>query len=369
MTARHRLRLTTGLTGLIGLASLLAAPQAGAEEAALRVALSQSWGPPFAQVQESQVKGGFNVELALRLGQLLKRRVQFVPLPRARLDAGAVAGEYDLRCHASPDWVRQPEAYVWSAKLFVLPEVLVGQSQSPPLRRLQDLGSQDSVGAALHFSYPQLEALPNGWRRDDALSPDRALRKLALGRTRYAVATLFEVTAFEREAAAPGLSEWRLPIGHAPYHCAVPKAGKVAAADVLGALRRLVEQGEIEALMRAQNMATVALVVGPGSPWTQLSRAQMEALYLGRLSSLDEGGSPQLLSLGGDTLQAFASELMQRSAAQLRAEWSRAGFSGKGRRPQVLDSAAALKQRLRQQPLAIGYLPLDEVDADLRVLQ
>ena len=76
----------------------------------------------------------------------------------------------------------------------------------------------------------------------------------------------------------PGLSEWRLPIGHAPYHCAVPKAGKVAAAEVLGALRRLVEQGEIEALMRAQNMATVALVVGPNSPWTQLSRPQMEAL-------------------------------------------------------------------------------------------
>ena len=60
---------------------------------------------------------------------------------------------------------------------------------------------------------------------------------------------------------------------------------------------------------------------------------------------------------------------MQRSAAQLRAEWSRASFSGKGRRPQMLDSAASLKQRLRQQPLAMGYLPLAEVDADLRVLQ
>jgi len=204
---------------LCSLALGLLVGSAGADEPApLRVGLSTAWAAPFLSLREGQAPEGLNAELGHLLAQQLKRKAQFVLLPRARLDQAAEAGEIDLRCHANPDWVRQPSQYEWSPPLWALPEVLVGGASSTPLLRLADLRLDHIVGAVLHYQYPLMDAQfgAGTWRRDDAPAPDKALRKLALGRTQYAITTQFELNSYLREQPDPpwgaGACRWVMPI-------------------------------------------------------------------------------------------------------------------------------------------------------------
>lgn len=350
---------------------LLTSVAAAAEDAPpLRVGLSTAWAAPFLSQRDGQAPEGLNAELAHLLAQQLKRKASFVLLPRARLDQAAEAGEIDLRCHANPDWVRQPSLYEWSPPLWALPEVLVGTAGSTPLQRLSDLRLDQTVGAVLHYSYPLMDAQfgAGTWKRDDAPAPDKALRKLALGRTHYAITTQFELSSYLREQPEPALGRWRLPLGHANAHCAVPRNSRVRAAEVFAALQALREQGLLDALLRRHGMPTVAVVAAAQSELPALGRDEVEALFLRRLKTLEDGRVPQLLMPGDAWLSPFAEQVLRRSAAQLRGEWSRATFSGGNRKPQQFDSAASLRAQLRRQPLAIGVLPLHELDASLKIL-
>ena len=352
-------------------AGLLLGPLAGqAADEPLRSAVSTAWGAPFAQLRDGQSPEGLNIELIQLIAQQLRRKPVYVTLPRARLDAAAESGEIDLRCHVNAEWVRQPGSYEWSLPLWVLPEVLIGAVDTPALKRLGDLRLDHTVGTVLHYRYPVLDAQfsPGTWRRDDAPAVDRMLGKLALGRTQYAITTLFELNAFVFENPTRPLSEWRLSLGHVPYQCAAPKAGRLKGADLQAALQALREQGLLDALLRRHGLPTVAVVAAAGSELPALDREQLESLYLGRLRALEDGRVPQLMALSDSSLTAFSELVLKRSASQLRAEWSRATFSGSGRKPRLLDNAATLKAALRQKPLGIGVLPLHEVDAGLRIL-
>lgn len=140
------------------------------------------------------------------------------------------------------------------------------------------------------------------------------------------------------------------------------------AADVFAALQALRDQGLIEALLRRHGMPTVAVVAAAQSDLPPLGRDEVEALFLRRLKTLEDGRAPPLLVPGDGWLAAFSEQVLRRSAAQLRAEWSRATFSGGSRKPQQFDSASALRNQLRRQPQAIGVLPLHELDAGVKVL-
>lgn len=350
---------------------LLSAFASAAEELPpLRVGLSSAWAAPFLSQREGLAPEGLNAELGHLLAQQLKRKASFVLLPRVRLDQAAEAGEIDLRCHTHPDWVRQPGHYEWSAPLWALPEVLVGGAHSAPLQRLADLRPEQTIGAVLHYSYPQLDAQfgAGSWKRDDAPAPDKALRKLALGRTHYAISTQFELTSYLREQPDPPLARWRLSLGHTNAHCAVPRNARVRAPEVFAALQALRDQGLLDALLRRHGIPTVAVVAAAQSELPQLGRDEVEALFLRRLRALEDGQVPQLLVPGDGWLAPFAEQVLRRSAAQLRAEWSRATFSSGSRKPQQVDSPAALRQQLRRQPMAIGVLPLHELDASLKIL-
>lgn len=349
------------------LAALLPRAQA-AEPAPLRMLLSPAWSAPFVEWQEGKPQGGLYVELGQALAQQLGRRVQWVLLPLVRVDAAAAAGEFDLRCHVEAPAQRGPE---WlSTPLWVLPQVLVGQGGSAPLRRLQDLPAAAEVGTVQHQAYPLLDgALGSGqWRRADAPSTDRMLRKLALGRSDFGVTSLAELLAYRREQPDPALGDWRLEIGSHTMRCQVPSQGRIASAELQQALNTLAHQGRLEVWVRRQGLPTLAVVTDASSTIEPLGRSELEALFLGRRAELRDGRSPLLLLPTEAVLGAFAEHVLQRTEQQLRSEWARRLFSGRSRAPRVVEGVDALKALLRQQPQAIGVLPLREVDAQQRIL-
>lgn len=351
---------------LLALASVCAAQDASV----LRVATSTAWAPPFGEAQEGGASPGFNAELALALGQQLKRKVQFVRQPHARLELSGPAGEFDLRCQVSPEAVRQPQQYDWSPVLLNIPELLVGARGSAPLQKLAELAPDASVGAVTHVRYAQLESQfgTSGWRREEATEAETMLKKFSLGRSRYALTNAYEWAWYRRSRTDHGGADWRLSLGFAPYQCAVPRSAHVKAAEILSALQHLRESGQIDRLMLKHGIPTVVVVAAAASPLPTLNRTQLDALYLGRQRSLEDGSVPQLLMLGDASLSAFAEQVLQHDLAQLRGEWSRATFSGNGKKPRQLDSPASLKNWLRKEPLALGFLPSAELDNSLKLV-
>lgn len=336
----------------------------------LRVAVSTAWTPPFAEFHDNALSGGFNAELGQALAQQLKRKIQFVTLPQARLDTAGASGEFDLRCQLNPDLVRQSDQYDWSPTLLSIPELLVGGRSSAPLSKPGDLTRDAAVGTLTNQRYPLMDAQfgPNGWKREDAPEPEQVLRKFSIGRSRYLLTNAFEWAWYRRTRADHNGADWRLALGFSPYQCAVPKSGRIKAAEVLAALQHLREQGQIDRLMLKHGIPTVVVVAAAGSPLPTLNRTQLDALYIGRQRSLDDGSVPLLSVLGDSNLAAFAEQVLQHDLAQLRGEWSRATFSGNGRKPRQFNNVAQMKEWLRKEPMSLGFVPSADLDSSLKLV-
>ena len=64
----------------------------------------------------------------------------------------------------------------------------------------------------------------------------------------------------------------------------------------------------------------------------------------------------------------FCKNVLQIFPYQLQRTWNRLVFSGSGQAPNHVNSISEMKNRVRSTPGAIGYLPEDKVDENIRIL-
>lgn len=128
----------------------------------------------------------------------------------------------------------------------------------------------------------------------------------------------------------------------------------------------------LTSLLLAQTQAraedSIVVVVSASSPVQQLSRANINALYLGTLASNEVAHQLRPLDLeDGSARDSFYSYLANRSRNQLRAYWSRMVFTGRGKPPRAY-TLEAVRQALQTDPSVIAYLPRSELNDDMRAL-
>lgn len=116
--------------------------------------------------------------------------------------------------------------------------------------------------------------------------------------------------------------------------------------------------------------ADVAVVVSASSPIKSLSPIQINDLFLGKTSTFPNGGSavPLDLTEGTPTRDEFYFKLTGKSAAQVKAHWSKLIFTGRGLPPREVANGTEVKRRLAENPNAISYIDEDLVDNSVRVL-
>lgn len=243
-------RAALGLAWVLAAGSLPANPLAAPAEP-LRVLVSSAWAMPLLDQRAERVRGGIVPDLAQAVAQRVGLPVAFVVLPRARMDAAAVAGDVDLRCYVRPTWSSTPEAYVWSEELFSVDNVIVGHTGVPEPRSLAALPARTTLGTARAFRYPLLEAgfEAGTWVREDATDQEKLLLKLALRRHPYAVTDVLTLAWFLRQSPTAALAPWRLVISQEAVHCAVPKAGRVQASRLLAAVEAVRRSGELNTIL------------------------------------------------------------------------------------------------------------------------
>lgn len=231
-------------------AVLLGNPCPAAEP--LRMAASSSWAMPYAKFDADHFNGGIVYDLGQALEKALDMPVDFVVLPRKRIDGAVLAGEIDLRCYTNPQWTPIADQHIWSKSLFDLGDVLFGSNGTAEPANLKSLPAGSVVSTVLGYEYLplQVQFASGQLKRDDAADLEKLLMKMSVGRSPYGIADALSLQWYQRTTPQHRLAPWRLSVSRNDFMCGVPKKGRVSAAKILAALDELKKTGRIDEILR-----------------------------------------------------------------------------------------------------------------------
>jgi ABC-type phosphate transport system substrate-binding protein len=137
---------------------------------------------------------------------------------------------------------------------------------------------------------------------------------------------------------------------------ASPIASGIAALGILVASERL--------------PADEVAVVSAKSTVTTLSKSQVANIFLGKTSRFPDGRQavPIDQSEGSPARDEFYAWITGKSAAQMKAYWSKIIFTGRGQPPKAVPGSSEIKKIVVANPDAIGYIEPKLVDDTLRVV-
>ena len=124
------------------------------------------------------------------------------------------------------------------------------------------------------------------------------------------------------------------------------------------------------ALVCGAARADVVAVVSAKSPVAHLTRTEVADLFLGRSSHFPDGGHavPIDQAEGTPARDEFYVTFTGKSAAQLKAYWSKIIFTGRGQPPRTAANDVEVRKVVAANPNAIAYLQRGAVDASVKVL-
>ena len=116
--------------------------------------------------------------------------------------------------------------------------------------------------------------------------------------------------------------------------------------------------------------AEIVVVVATDSSVTRLNKSQISNIFLGKTSRFPDGSRAVPLNQPESSADRseFNHRYMEKSAAQIKAHWSKMIFTGRGQPPREVDSSD-LKQLLAERAGAIAYIDATMVDHSMKVLE
>jgi ABC-type phosphate transport system substrate-binding protein len=124
------------------------------------------------------------------------------------------------------------------------------------------------------------------------------------------------------------------------------------------------------ALMGPAFAEDVVPVVSAKSSVVSLSPNQVADIFLGKTSRFPDGTPATPIDLAEDAPERdrFYEHYAGKSAAQVKAHWSKIIFTGRGQPPRQVSTSRDVKKLLSENPNAIGYIDQSLVDSSVRVL-
>jgi ABC-type phosphate transport system substrate-binding protein len=116
--------------------------------------------------------------------------------------------------------------------------------------------------------------------------------------------------------------------------------------------------------------ADVVAVVSSKSPVTALTKNQVVDIFLGKTSRFPDGEQAVPIDQveGSVARDEFYTKFTGKSAAQIKAHWSKIIFTGRGQPPKEVPNSAEVKKLVVQNPRTIGYIERSLVDGTVRVI-
>jgi hypothetical protein len=115
-------------------------------------------------------------------------------------------------------------------------------------------------------------------------------------------------------------------------------------------------------------LADVVLIVHPSNT-VKMDEDTVRHIFLGKNSTFPNNMKAVPLDLKeGASRKVFASKYLRKSEIELEHYWSIKLFTGKGKRPQKLDSEIAIRDMVAKNPDMIGYIDSKNVNDSVKVL-
>ena len=116
--------------------------------------------------------------------------------------------------------------------------------------------------------------------------------------------------------------------------------------------------------------ADVVAVVSAKSMVTTLSKNQVADIFLGKTARFPNGSPavPIDQAEASPVREAFYTQFTGRSAAQMKAHWSKIIFTGRGKPPKSVSNGMEARTLIAANPQAIGYIERATVDDSIKVL-
>ncbi|PYC11273.1 amino acid ABC transporter substrate-binding protein, partial [Pseudomonas mosselii] len=107
---------------------LLWTTQSLAQPPVLRFSIAESWSMPLMRTEDQQPVEGILFELMQAIAREADARPQYHVMARLRLEEAMQAGEIDVRCYVSAQWLSdRPGDYLWSIPIIEQRDLLIGR--------------------------------------------------------------------------------------------------------------------------------------------------------------------------------------------------------------------------------------------------
>lgn len=126
----------------------------------------------------------------------------------------------------------------------------------------------------------------------------------------------------------------------------------------------------VSATVSIANSPVVAITSSTYDPG-DVSRNTLRAIFLMRYAKWEDG-MPVKVYVFSDTdpnHEMFTKEILRFLPRQLRQAWDRQVFSGLGQYPEQVLSVQEMLKKVKATPGSVGYLSMQEVTKDVRILQ
>jgi ABC-type phosphate transport system substrate-binding protein len=116
--------------------------------------------------------------------------------------------------------------------------------------------------------------------------------------------------------------------------------------------------------------ADVVAVVSAKCATTTLNKSQVADIFLGKTARFPDRSTAIPIDQveGSAARDEFYSKVTGKSAAQLKAHWSKIIFTGRGQPPKAVENGLEARKLLAQDPTAISYIDRKMVDTSVKVV-
>ncbi|MDH0300222.1 MULTISPECIES: ABC transporter substrate-binding protein [unclassified Pseudomonas] len=222
-----------------------------AQQPVLRFSIAESWSMPLMRIEDQQPVEGILFELIQAIAREVEARPQYHVMARLRLQEAMEAGEIDVRCYVSSQWlIDRPGDYLWSIPVIEQRDLLIGRPGDSGPASPSKLPPQ-AIGTVLGYTYPTLEPLfaQGRLRREDSRNQLLALQKLQAGRFRHAVSNQLSLQWYNRALPAEQHLQALAVLEEQALGCMVRNDPALPSQAVLRALVRIKQSGEMQRIV------------------------------------------------------------------------------------------------------------------------
>lgn len=118
------------------------------------------------------------------------------------------------------------------------------------------------------------------------------------------------------------------------------------------------------------SMQVVAITSGAYNPG-EVSRNTLRAIFVMRHAKWNDGTPVKVYVYADDSPEheTFSKEVLKFFPRQLRQAWDKQVFSGLGQYPEQVSSTKEMLAKVKATPGSVGYVSIQEVNKDVRILQ